>query len=299
MAERKAVNKYYPPDFDPAVHGTLNAYHGHHPLGNRARKLRTEGAVIMRFEMPFNAWCDVCHTLLARGTRFNAEQRRAGRYHTTRVYAFTMRCPCCGCQFVIETDPAHADYRAVSGATRKTEEWTQASSEGPALADEHTRARLRTDVLFRVEHEQADAARARAARHALCEAARAQAATARDDYRANALARRVLRDRRAREAAQQRECRALGLVRVARLAPATAGDEALVRAAHTQRVGAQAALQQRVHALAAACGDVFAGGKGPSAATQRALAVVAEARTACPSSAGAHKPMFSFFSSCD
>lgn len=303
MAERKAVNKYYPPDFDPAVHGTLNAYHGRHPLGSRARKLRSEGAVILRFEMPFSAWCDVCRTLLPRGTRFNAEQRRAGRYHSTRVYRFTMRCPCCGCQFVIETDPAHADYRAVAGATRKTEEWAQASSEGPALADEATRARLRTDVLFRVEHAQADAARARAARHALCAAARAQAATAANDYRANALARRALREHRAREHAQQRECRALGLAGLTRLAPATAADEALVRAAHAQRVGAQAARQQRVRTLAAVCGDVFAGARGgpavPADATQRALAVVAEARAA-PSSPhpGAQVSVVSPFSSC-
>ena len=281
MAERKAVNKYYPPDFDPAVHGTLNAYHGRHPLGNRARKLRTEGAVIVRFEMPFNAWCDLCHTLLARGTRFNAAQQGAGRYHSTRVYRFTMRCPCCGCQFALETDPAHADYRAVSGATRKTEDWAQASSEGPALADPAARARLHTDVLCRLEHEQADAARAQAQRRTLVAAARAQNATARDDYAANAAARRIMRAARAREHAQQRDARALGLAPslVPRLAPATARDEALVRAAHTARQEAQAARQQRVQVLAAACSDAFA---PPSPATLRALAVVAEAHKPPP-----------------
>ena len=60
MSERKVLNKYYPPDFDPKKHGNLNAYHGTHALRERARKLKTEGILIIRFEMPYNIWCDGC-----------------------------------------------------------------------------------------------------------------------------------------------------------------------------------------------------------------------------------------------
>lgn len=55
MGERKGTNHYYPPDFDPKKHGSLNGYHGVHALRERARKL-DRGILIIRFEMPYNVW---------------------------------------------------------------------------------------------------------------------------------------------------------------------------------------------------------------------------------------------------
>ena len=52
---RQGFNRYFPPDFDPQKHGTLNAYHGKHALGDRARKI-DKGILIVRFELPFNIW---------------------------------------------------------------------------------------------------------------------------------------------------------------------------------------------------------------------------------------------------
>jgi Saf4/Yju2 protein len=90
MAERKAVNKYYPPDWRPE-HGSVNKYHGQHPLRERARKLHL-GILVIRFEMPFNVWCMGCHCHVGRGTRFNAEkkqvhccEREAGGIHERLV----------------------------------------------------------------------------------------------------------------------------------------------------------------------------------------------------------------------
>ena len=41
----QGFNKYYAPDFDPNKTSSLNAYHGKHALGDRARKVS--------FDLPF------------------------------------------------------------------------------------------------------------------------------------------------------------------------------------------------------------------------------------------------------
>lgn len=89
----------------------------HGALGDRARKL-DQGILIIRFEMPFNVWCSGCNHLIGKGVRFNAEKRQVGQYHSTRVWAFTMRAPCCQQQIVVHTDPKHGEYVVVSGARR-------------------------------------------------------------------------------------------------------------------------------------------------------------------------------------
>ncbi|XP_040306034.1 putative splicing factor YJU2B isoform X1 [Herpailurus yagouaroundi] len=88
MGERKGVNKYYPPDFNPEKHGSLNRYHNSHPLRERARKL-SQGILIIRFEMPYNIWCDGCKNHIGMGVRYNAEKKKVGNYYTTPIYRKT------------------------------------------------------------------------------------------------------------------------------------------------------------------------------------------------------------------
>uniref|UniRef100_A0A8D2Q130 Probable splicing factor YJU2B n=1 Tax=Zosterops lateralis melanops TaxID=1220523 RepID=A0A8D2Q130_ZOSLA len=47
-------------------HGSLNKYHHSHPLRERARKL-SQGILVIRFEMPFNIWCDGCQNHIGMG----------------------------------------------------------------------------------------------------------------------------------------------------------------------------------------------------------------------------------------
>jgi hypothetical protein len=102
--ERKGTNKYYPPDFDPKIHKSLNGYHGTHALRERARKL-DRGILIIRFEMPYNIWCDGCKSHVAMGVRYNAEKTKVGMYFTTPIYQFRMKCHLCDNHYEIRTDP--------------------------------------------------------------------------------------------------------------------------------------------------------------------------------------------------
>lgn len=74
MGERKGTNLYYPPDYDPHV-GGLNKFLGTHALRERARKLHM-GILIVRFEMPYNIWCDGCNNHIGMGVRYNAEKKK-------------------------------------------------------------------------------------------------------------------------------------------------------------------------------------------------------------------------------
>jgi hypothetical protein len=115
LAAAKADNMYYPKDFDPAVHRTLNRFHGVHALRDRAL---ADGGLVVRFEVPFALACARCGEGIAKGERFNAAKRQHGTYHSTKVWRFEMRHHC-GSVIVVQTDPASADYDVVSGARRR------------------------------------------------------------------------------------------------------------------------------------------------------------------------------------
>ncbi|XP_057283765.1 probable splicing factor YJU2B [Pezoporus wallicus] len=151
MGERKGTNKYYPPDFDPAKHRSLNKYHGSHPLRERARKL-AQGILVIRFEMPFNIWCDGCKNHIGMGVRYNAEKTKVGNYYTTPIYRFRMKCHLCVNHIELQTDPAGCDYVIVSGARRKEERWDMAENQQVLPTEREARERLASDAMFRLEH---------------------------------------------------------------------------------------------------------------------------------------------------
>ncbi|KAM3438007.1 hypothetical protein MY4824_003454 [Beauveria thailandica] len=149
------MGKYVPPEHEGTTSG--NALHRKHALGARASKLRTSGALTVRFEMPYAAWCATCPrpTLIGQGVRFNAEKRPAGRYHTTPIWSFRFRHAACGGAIEMRTDPQNTAYVVVSGATRRdTGEDARAAEElegGVPMLTDAERETLRSSAFASLE----------------------------------------------------------------------------------------------------------------------------------------------------
>ncbi|XP_055385353.1 coiled-coil domain-containing protein 130 homolog [Condylostylus longicornis] len=151
MGERKGTNKYYPPDYDPKK-GGLNKFLGTHALRERARKIHL-GIIIIRFEMPYNIWCEGCNNHIGMGVRYNAEKTRIGNYYSTPIYQFRMKCHLCDNHFEIKTDPANLDYVIVSGARRQENRWDPHSNEQIVPETKELQKKLVDDPMFKLEHQ--------------------------------------------------------------------------------------------------------------------------------------------------
>mmetsp|Transcript_15883 Transcript_15883/g.62054 ORF Transcript_15883/g.62054 Transcript_15883/m.62054 type:complete len:325 (-) Transcript_15883:67-1041(-) len=218
MADRKAVNKYYPPDWEPK-HGSVNKYHGQHPLRDRARKL-DQGILIIRFEMPYNVWCDSCEAHIGKGVRFNAEKKQAGTYFSTKIWSFRMKCPHCKHWMEVRTDPENRDYKMVSGVRRKVETWAPEADTAAAHAEElgtlklndaETRQKLVADPFFRLEHGADDTYRAKQAAPVLERLQDMRDDRYSDDFGASQMLRKRLRDKKKETKALEEEADKLGL----------------------------------------------------------------------------------------
>jgi hypothetical protein len=113
MGERKVLNKYIPPDFDPA-------------LVPRGTKLSAkDGTVDVRMMLPFTLQCDNCHTFLYRGRKFNSKKEpmggAEGKYLGITRWRFYIKCTHCSRPITFLTDPQNADYELESGGTRNYE----------------------------------------------------------------------------------------------------------------------------------------------------------------------------------
>ncbi|XP_023936159.1 coiled-coil domain-containing protein 130 homolog [Bicyclus anynana] len=194
MGERKGQNLYYPPDYDPTV-GGLNKFRGTHALRERARKLHM-GILIIRFEMPYNIWCDGCKNHIGMGVRYNAEKTKIGMYYTTPVYQFRMKCHLCDNHFEIKTDPANLDYVIVSGARRQENRWDPTENGQIVPETKETQKRLFDDAMFKLEHKAGDEDSSKKDKPRINKLVVRNETVWKDDYEANCHLRRTFRKRR-------------------------------------------------------------------------------------------------------
>eukprot|EP00560_Eucampia_antarctica_P002276 CAMPEP_0197831100 /NCGR_PEP_ID=MMETSP1437-20131217/7698_1 /TAXON_ID=49252 ORGANISM="Eucampia antarctica, Strain CCMP1452" /NCGR_SAMPLE_ID=MMETSP1437 /ASSEMBLY_ACC=CAM_ASM_001096 /LENGTH=177 /DNA_ID=CAMNT_0043433871 /DNA_START=48 /DNA_END=577 /DNA_ORIENTATION=+ len=112
MGERKVLNKYIPPDFDPRLV----------PRGKRPK----DGLIPVRMMLPFSIQCSTCHTFMYRGRKFNSKKEAMGgpdgRYlNTIQRWRFYIKCTACSRPVTFLTDPKNADYEMETGGTRTYE----------------------------------------------------------------------------------------------------------------------------------------------------------------------------------
>eukprot|EP00514_Thraustochytrium_sp_LLF1b_P001305 CAMPEP_0184519284 /NCGR_PEP_ID=MMETSP0198_2-20121128/6547_1 /TAXON_ID=1112570 /ORGANISM="Thraustochytrium sp., Strain LLF1b" /LENGTH=286 /DNA_ID=CAMNT_0026909795 /DNA_START=144 /DNA_END=1004 /DNA_ORIENTATION=- len=107
MGERKVLNKYISPDFDP------------NRLGRVKGKSR-DAAQSIRLMLPFSLCCETCRHYMRAGKKFNAtkEVAKGLEYLTIKRFRFRMKCEVCKAPIAFLTDPKLADYEMESGATR-------------------------------------------------------------------------------------------------------------------------------------------------------------------------------------
>lgn len=223
LAAARADNFYYPPEWDPSQ-GSLNKFHGQHALRERARKI-DQGILIIRFEMPFNVWCEGCESMIAKGVRFNAEKKQVGNYYSTKIWSFTMKSACCKHEIVIQTDPKNCEYVIIKGARRKIEEFDSEDAETLALPADEERGKL-VDPFYRLEHQEEDLKKKKEAEPVLLRLQRVSDARHADDYAINKALRARLRSQKKRVAEEESVARKRGLA--IRLLPASEEDNATV-----------------------------------------------------------------------
>lgn len=109
MGERKVLNKYIPPDFDPA----------------RLPRMRRpeQGKMDVTMMLPMSIQCKTCGNFMYKGTKFNSKKEdvEGESYLGIKIFRLTMKCPRCTARFSLKTDPKNADYIVESGASRNYE----------------------------------------------------------------------------------------------------------------------------------------------------------------------------------
>ncbi|KAG0326644.1 hypothetical protein BGZ99_009226 [Dissophora globulifera] len=123
MSERKVLNKYFPPDFDPAL--------------IPRRKQPKDQQHKVRLMTPFSMRCNTCGEYIYKGKKFNARKETTEEtYHNIKIFRFYIRCNRCAAEITFKTDPANTDYVAENGAQRNFEPWRDEGGEKAAEREE-------------------------------------------------------------------------------------------------------------------------------------------------------------------
>jgi len=113
MSERKVLNKYFPPDFDPDL--------------IPRRKQPKNSQQVVRLMAPFSMRCNTCGEYIYKGKKFNARKETVDGedYYGIKIFRFYIKCTLCSAEITFKTDPKNTDYAAEHGASRNFEPWRE------------------------------------------------------------------------------------------------------------------------------------------------------------------------------
>ncbi|KAL8043937.1 hypothetical protein ABFX02_08G015500 [Erythranthe guttata] len=146
MGERKVLNKYYPPDFDP-------------DKIPRRRQPKNQQMKV-RMMLPMSIRCGTCGNYIYKGTKFNSRKEDVvgETYLGIQIFRFYFKCTKCSAEITYKTDPQNSDYIVESGATRNFEPWRASDAE----TEEEKKNRLaeeRGDAMKSLENKTHDSKR--------------------------------------------------------------------------------------------------------------------------------------------
>ena len=104
MGERKVLNRYFPPDFDPLL--------------VPKQKYDPYKQVEVRMMIPFSLQCIKCGEYMYRGKKFNSRKEDVigDDYLGIKKYRFYIKCCVCNNEIAFKTDPKNQDYVCESGS---------------------------------------------------------------------------------------------------------------------------------------------------------------------------------------
>jgi len=146
MGERKVLNKYFPPDFDPS-------------LVPRRKRPKNE-QIEVRMMLPFSLQCATCGEYMYRGKKFNSrkEEVLGEDYHGIRIFRFYIKCITCSAEITFKTDPQRGDYAAEHGCQRNFEPW-RATEDAEAAAAQAKVDEEKGDAMKALENRTLDSKR--------------------------------------------------------------------------------------------------------------------------------------------
>eukprot|EP00477_Mikrocytos_mackini_P000069 GAHX01000072.1.p1 GENE.GAHX01000072.1~~GAHX01000072.1.p1 ORF type:complete len:181 (-),score=47.35 GAHX01000072.1:267-809(-) len=109
MGERKNINQYYDPNFDP------------NNISDTIKKSNTQTPWIRtRTMLPLSVKCSKCLRFTKFGKKINAQKQtiRGKSYLGVPILRFAFNCYHCGNKMAYKTDPKNGDYEIDYGATK-------------------------------------------------------------------------------------------------------------------------------------------------------------------------------------